>query len=95
MVQPEPLGRLLPPTVIGVFPAASLVNHSCTANACFHSRRAGPGGPPLEYVLRCTTDVAAGEEVCVSYLAHCADAVTKEVRRMVGSRLAQLGLWVG
>ncbi|CAM9789556.1 unnamed protein product [Pylaiella littoralis] len=81
LVQPEPLGRLLPSTVIGVFPAASLVNHSCAANACFHSRRAGPGEPPLEYVLRCTTDVAAGEEVCVSYLAHCADAATKEGRR--------------
>ncbi|CAM9990458.1 unnamed protein product, partial [Hapterophycus canaliculatus] len=84
-LQPEPLGRLLPPTVIGVFPAASLVNHSCEANACFHSRRTGstlgPGAPPLEYVLRCTTDVAAGEEICVSYLAHCADATTKEGRR--------------
>ncbi len=65
--------------MIGVFPAASLVNHSCEPNACFHSRRASSGGQPLEYVLRCTEDVAAGEEVCVSYLAHCADAVTKEV----------------
>ena len=73
------LGRLLPPTVIGVFPAASLVNHSCEPNACFNSRRAGPGGPVLEYVLRCTSNVAAGEEVCVSYLAHCADAVAKQV----------------
>eukprot|EP00752_Nemacystus_decipiens_P001976 g1899.t1 len=80
-VQPEPLGRLLPPTVIGIFPAASLVNHSCEPNACFSSRRAGPGGQVLEYVLRCTADVAAGEEVCVSYLAHCADAVAKQGRR--------------
>ncbi|CAM9657808.1 unnamed protein product [Ectocarpus sp. 6 AP-2014] len=80
-VQPEPLGRLLPPTVVGVFPAASLVNHSCEPNACLHSRRAGPEGPPLELALRCTTDVSAGEEVCVSYLAHCADAATKEGRR--------------
>lgn len=50
------------------------MNHSCEPNACFHSRRAGPGGPPLEYVLRCTADVAAGEEVCVSYLAHFSNA---------------------
>lgn len=78
-MQPEPLGRLVPPTVVGIFPAASLVNHSCEPNASFHSRRAGPGGPPLEYVLRCTTDVAAGEEICVSYLAHFANAATKEV----------------
>lgn len=69
----------MPPTVIAVFPAASLVNHSCEPNACCHSRRAGSRGPPLEYVLRCTSDVAAGEEVCVSYLAHFANAATKEV----------------
>lgn len=79
-VQPEPLGRLLPPTAVAVFPAAAMVNHSCDPNACFHARRAGPGGPPLEYVLRCMNDVAAGEEVCVSYLAHFAPAA-KEVCR--------------
>lgn len=78
-VQPEPLGRLVPPTVVAVFPAASLVNHSCEPNACFHSRRAGGDGPPLEYILRSTTDIAAGEEVCVSYLAHFANAATEEV----------------
>lgn len=79
-VQPEPLGRLLPPTAVAVFPAAAMVNHSCDPNACFHARRAGPGGPPLEYVLRCMNDVSAGEEVRVSYLAHFAPAA-KEVCR--------------
>lgn len=83
-VQPEPLGRLVPPTVNGIFPAASLVNHSCEPNSCFHSRRAGTGGQPLEYVLRCTTDIAAGEEVCVSYLAHFPNATTTEVGRELG-----------
>lgn len=78
-IQPEPLGRLMPPTVIAAFPAASLVNHSCTPNACFHARRSGPRGPPLEYVLRCTRDIAAGEEVCVSYLAHFVEATAQEV----------------
>lgn len=68
------------PNATGLFPTAALVNHSCDPNACFHStiaesRNNGQVEIEIEFVLRTMREVAAGEEVCLSYISHPASKV--------------------
>lgn len=67
-VQPDPLS-VDASTVQAFFPCAALVNHSCEPNSFFHAT-ANPSanGSGLEYVLRTTRNVAAGQELCSSYI---------------------------
>lgn len=61
-------------TALALFSCGALVNHSCQPNAFFHclSRPTSPDGPVVENVLRTVSPVKAGEELCVSYIAHFA-----------------------
>lgn len=58
----------LNPWAIGLFPTAALVNHSCEPNALatFRPAKSSSSGPTL-LVLRSIRDIAAGEEITVSY----------------------------
>lgn len=55
-----------------LFPYAAMINHACKANAFFHAEvvSSSADGPVLEYVLRTTDHINAGDEVLVSYLDH-------------------------
>ena len=50
-----------------LYPLQSACNHSCTPNAM-------PGFPcdNFDLVMSATQDIAAGEQICVSYLDECA-----------------------
>ena len=50
-----------------LYPLQSSCNHSCTPNAM-------PGFPcdNFDLVMSATQDIAAGEQICVSYLDECA-----------------------
>ncbi|KAK9816487.1 hypothetical protein WJX72_000903 [[Myrmecia] bisecta] len=46
---------------VGLFPALSMLNHSCSPNCCFQATG-------KEMAVRTTRDVKAGEQLCVSYI---------------------------
>jgi hypothetical protein len=72
---------------VGLFPFTSMMNHSCSPN-CFHTfsvsgdNKAASGVPRL--VMRTLKDVAAGEELCYSYVRLYQ---TTEARREVLSKV--------
>lgn len=55
----------------GIFPVIAMANHSCTPNAVLLFE--GTTG-----VLRCTAEVAPGEELCISYVDLAAPAVIRK-----------------
>lgn len=71
------------------FPLGALVNHSCQPNSCFHSMvKASPGGQEVDFVLRTTLEVRAGNELCISYIVNYATssvAVSASLEQTVNS----------
>ncbi|KAI8924021.1 hypothetical protein BC831DRAFT_513726 [Entophlyctis helioformis] len=58
----DPAGTVNGEIGVGMFPLVAMLNHSCAPNCAFVT---GDGGQMLVHTLR---DVAAGDELCVSYV---------------------------
>ncbi|CAM9330294.1 unnamed protein product [Chrysoparadoxa australica] len=74
-------GVMVPQAVLSLFPEAAMLNHSCQPNVATHSavcNSGGGSGIKICLVVRSCSPLAAGEELCMSYLQ---DLVKSRVER--------------